>query len=85
MWMHQSRCSPTQEIFGVHDKKEQEKKQLKILVRQVRFLLNTCVTIMKIVAQSGASRQEHQNNERHTTTKTIDSVANKTSTRCTIS
>ena len=25
MWVHQSRCSPTQEILGVHDKKEQEK------------------------------------------------------------
>ena len=25
MWMHQSRCSTTQEGLGVHDKKEKEK------------------------------------------------------------
>ena len=36
-----------------------KKKQLKSWVRQVRFLLNTCSTVMTIVVQSGAARQEH--------------------------
>ena len=32
---------------------------------------------MQIVVQSGASRQEHQNKEIHTTTKTINSAVKK--------
>ena len=46
--------------------KKNSKKQLKTRVRQLRFLLNTCLTIMKILVQSGGSRQDHQNKERHT-------------------
>ena len=35
-------------------------KQLNSWVRQVRLLLNTCLTIITIVVESGTSRQEHQ-------------------------
>ena len=61
------------------------KKQLKSWVQQVRYLLNTCLTVMKIVVQSGASRQEHQNKGRHTTTKTTNSDAKKKIINCIIS
>ena len=69
--------------WGYMIKKNREK--LKSWVRQVRFLLNTCLTVIKIVFQSGASRQEHQNKERKTTKKTTNSAANKTTISCTIS
>ena len=75
MWMHQSRCSPTQEILGVHDKKN--RIFLKSSVRQVRFLLNTCLTITTIILQIGASRQEHQKKERHIVKQTTNYAAKK--------
>ena len=70
--------------WGYMIKKNRE-KQLKSLVQQVRYLLNTCLTVMKIMVQSAASRQEHQKKERHTTTKTTNSAANKTIINCIIS
>ena len=85
MRVHQSRCPPAQNILGVHDKKIIGKKQLKSWVRQVRSLSNTCLTVTTIVVQSGASRQEHQKKERHTTKKTTNSAVNKTTISCTIS
>ena len=45
---------------------------------QVRFLLRTFLTITTIVVQSGASRQEHEKREIHTTTKRMSYAANKT-------
>ena len=48
---------------------------MKILVSQVRFILNTCLTVMKIVVHSGASRKEHQKKERHTMKQTMNSTA----------
>ena len=39
---------------------------------------------MKFVLQSGASRQEHNRKEIHTTTKTVKFAANKTTNSCTI-
>ena len=54
-------------------------------MRQVRFLLKTCLTITTIVVQSGASRQENQNKERHTMTKMMNFDANKMTTIFTIS
>ena len=76
MWVHQIRCYPTQERLGVHDKKEQGKK-LKSLVRQLRFLLNTRLTVMTIVVQSGAPRKKHQKKERHPMKQTTNSAAKK--------
>ena len=76
MWVRQSRCSRTQEILGVHDKNNRG-NFLKSWARQVRFLLNTCLTVMTIIVQSGASRQEHQNKERHTMKQTTNSAAKK--------
>ena len=55
--------------------KNNREKQLKSWIMQVRFLLNTCSTVMKIVLQSCDSRKEHQNKETHKTTKKINSAA----------
>ena len=55
--------------------KKNRGKQLNGLVDQVRFLLNTCLTFMKIVVKSGASRHEYQKKEIHTTKKTMNSTA----------
>ena len=49
--------------------------------RQVKFLLNTYSTIMIIVMQSGASRQYHKHKARNTTTKMMNYVAKKITTR----
>ena len=65
--------------------KKNREKQLNIWVRQVRSPSNTCLTVMQILLQSGASRQEHQKKERQTTTKTSNYVVNKTKTTCKIS
>ena len=65
--------------------KNNREKQLKSWVRHVRLLLNTCLTVTTIVVHSGASRQEHQKKEIHTTTKTTNSAANKTQFSCKIS
>ena len=65
--------------------KKNRKKQLKSWVKQVIFLLNTCLIVMEILVQSGASRPEHQKKERHTIKQTTNSAANKTTIRCTIS
>ena len=70
--------------WGVHDKKNGE-KQLKSWVRHVRFLLNTCLTVITIVLQSGDSIQEHQDKERHAMKQTTNSAANKTTISCIIS
>ena len=47
--------------------------------------LDTCLTIMTIVVHSGASRQGNHKKERNTTTKAVNSTANKKTTRNTIS
>ena len=76
MWVHQSRCYPTQERLGCMIKNNREKR-LKNWVSKLRSLLNTCLTIMIIVVQGGASRQDHQKKERHTTKKMMNSAAKK--------
>ena len=65
--------------------KKNGKKIIEELSGQVRFFLNTCLTVTTIVVHSGASRQEHQKKERHTTTKTTNYAANKTTISCKIS
>ena len=60
-------------------------KKLKSSVRQVRFILSTCLTIMTIVVHSGALRQVHQKKGINTTKKMMNSDANKMTTRCTMS
>ena len=57
--------------------KNNREKPLNSWVRQVSFLLNTCLTIMKILLHSGASRHEHQKKEIHTIKQTTNSTANK--------
>ena len=49
------------------------------------FPSNTCLTVMTMVVQSGASRLEHQKKERHTTTKMTNSGAKKMTISCKIS
>ena len=57
--------------------KNNMEKQLKSWVKQVRFLLNTCLTVTVIVVKSGASRQDNQKKERHTMKQTTNSAAKK--------
>ena len=52
--------------------KKNRKKQLESWVRQVMFLLNTCLTTMTSVVHIGDSRQYHKRKEIHTTTKTLN-------------
>ena len=80
-WSKDQRCGCTKEdsiwikkYWGYMDKIIGW-RQLKSWVNQVRLLLNTCLTITTIVVQSGDSRQEHQNKERHKTKKTKNSTA----------
>ena len=62
--------------------KNNREKKLKSWVRQVRPPLDTCLIVTEILVQSGASRQEHQKKEIHTTTKTTNSAVNKTTISC---
>ena len=59
--------------------------KLKSSVKKAGFLLNTCLTIMAIVVQSGDSIKEYQKKKIHTTTNTMNSAASKTTTRYKIS
>ena len=56
-----------------------------ICYRQVKFLLNICSTTMINLVIIGASIQEHHKNSRNKTTKMMNSIAKKITTRCTTS
>ena len=51
--------------------------------RHVKFLLNTCSTIVINVVLSGASRQDNEKKASNTTTNTMSYVENKITTSCT--
>ena len=59
--------------------------ELKNWARQVRFLLNTCLTIMKNLLHIGASIKDHHNKQRHIMTKMTIHAAKKTAASCKIS
>ena len=62
-----------------------KKKLLKSWLWQVRFLLNTCLTVMEVLVQSGYSRQDHHQKKIHSMKQTTNSAAARMTTSCTIS
>ena len=84
-WCGRNKSDSTQiNKYWVCTIKKKRGEPVEELIQASKVPLEHMFKIIKILVQSGASRQEHQNKERHTK-KTMDYVANKTIASCKIS